>query len=854
MKKIVLVLFAFVALFFSGTLGLSAAGTTFKITKTEYDAAAKQVLLIWSSDSNRTYTVEASLDLKNWQQAGDGVASGGIVTAYKVLRLLSDNQSYFRIREYLGSGTTDPVMTLGHGTFVGSDGKEFRPTTDFILQAQQIYISNLMSRVDGSQEKQLVIQNLVTNNILANALFLDWLLEKSKPDDLAHLTAVNNGLRWHYVIHIQSDPILPDQGHVWSKGVPIEIARQLETNGVSVFLITNARGEAYRQECRECGVPVPPPMFGPGWRFLGVFDREFLSEGTQAELWIHESPEGVCLALPRYIVNGGTVTDDVDVLGIICLGIQSSKICFFDNPASTTFTRNVPVDISQFVGGLDLVANNQGVCSDCHAGENPFIIHPQKAAFAAIGRSLLPLAWPDPKVDASWPQNPGPTALLDAVSSPQRCTSCHQVGSAGRFPDVSTQLPGYCRVVLATATGTSPKQTMPLGGDRNQYINHINALLASCDAPPTGGGVVVDANYPDDQGYISAPIVIDPVYQCATKVSIRGAILDATVNLYTNGIIAGIKSPARNPSQIDFDVLPLIVGDIVTATQELNGVLSESSPPVIARDHRVDFPAGLPAPAIDPSLIYECANVVAVRHVPGAIVTLYTNGVPAVSFTGGTGWSAVSPGPRPFAVGDEFTAEASLCADVSPRSPPGVLAVSAPPSIPPPTLNPPTTYNGQELVTVENLINGSLTTIREVSFGSIGEFSTPISWHPNFDVATPLGRRLTASDRLIAFEKLCDRQIEVEFQPVAGCEALPAPRIRHPIVGNNYVVVDVSVPGARIHVYDDTGVELGDGSGTVIMLRRALTGTDILTVVQQLGQCTRRTGYRVNVRNASAGN
>ncbi len=786
MKKIILVLFAFVALFFSGTLGLSAAGTTFKITKTEYDAAAKQVLLIWSSDSNRTYTVEASLDLKNWQQAGDGVASGGIVTAYKVLRLLSDNQSYFRIREYLGSGTTDPVMTLGHGTFVGSDGKEFRPTTDFILQAQQIYISNLMSRVDGSQEKQLVIQNLVTNNILANALFLDWLLEKSKPDDLAHLTAVNNGLRWHYVIHIQSDPILPDQGHVWSKGVPIEIARQLETNGVSVFLITNARGEAYRQECRECGVPVPPPMFGPGWRFLGIFDREFLSEGTQAELWIHESPEGVCLALPRYIVNGGTVTDDVDVLGIICLGVQSSKICFFDNPASTTFTRNVPVDISQFVGGLDLVANNQGV--------------------------------------------------------------------AGRFPDVSTQLPGYCRVVLATATGTSPKQTMPLGGDRNQYINHINALLASCDAPPTGGGVVVDANYPDDQGYISAPIVIDPVYQCATKVSIRGAILDATVNLYTNGIIAGIKSPARNPSQIDFDVLPLIVGDIVTATQELNGVLSESSPPVIARDHRVDFPAGLPAPAIDPSLIYECANVVAVRHVPGAIVTLYTNGVPAVSFTGGTGWSAVSPGPRPFAVGDEFTAEASLCADVSPRSPPGVLAVSAPPSIPPPTLNPPTTYNGQELVTVENLINGSLTTIREVSFGSIGEFSTPISWHPNFDVATPLGRRLTASDRLIAFEKLCDRQIEVEFQPVAGCEALPAPRIRHPIVGNNYVVVDVSVPGARIHVYDDTGVELGDGSGTVIMLRRALTGTDILMVVQQLGQCTSSTGYRVNVRNASAGN
>jgi hypothetical protein len=47
---------------------------------------------------------------------------------------------------------------------------------------------------------------------------------------------------------------------------------------------------------------------------------------------------------------------------------------------------------------------------------------------------------------------------------------------------------------------------------------------------------------------------------------------------------------------------------------------------------------------------------------------------------------------------------------------------------------------------------------------------------------------------------------------------------------------------------------LGDGSGTVIWLKRPLTGVDIITVVQQLtDKCTSSTGYRVSVRNPGAG-
>ena len=49
----------------------------------------------------------------------------------------------------------------------------------------------------------------------------------------------------------------------------------------------------------------------------------------------------------------------------------------------------------------------------------------------------------------------------------------------------------------------------------------------------------------------------------------------------------------------------------------------------------------------------------------------------------------------------------------------------------------------------------------------------------------------------------------------------------------------------------DMHVELGDGSGTVIALSRAVNGTDNLTISQSVGTCTSELGFQVNVRNTS---
>lgn len=767
--------------------------------------------------------------------------------------------------------TTDAIVSVAHGAFIAADNREVAPGPALIREMQRTYIARLLSQAEsglhetGLDEHQIartraLIDRADEDEILANALYIDWLIDKVQPEERAHLTSINNAMRWRYYLETLGEE-RPTKG-TWSKGIDPAAAKELVAEGIPAIipLGTQNGGEAYIQECRDAGVPVPDAMFSSEWQLQGVFDKEFISEPSQAELWLHtsQSPAGVCLALPRYAPkSGGGFSDEAGVLGIICLGTQSNKSCFFDNPSGVEFTRGVEVGIDQFVGGVDLEVNGQGVCSDCHAGENPFVVHPEKEPFASLP-SMQPGGWPEPLVHPSWPQNPGPINLLDAVPSTGRCDSCHQNGSAGRFPDVSTELRGYCRTILANAIGQAigsgptpdpSKRTMPpFGMDKSQFVAHINALANACNSPPTGGGVDVPTDVEENPGVVSAPIVIDPLYQCATRVAVRGGILDAKMELFLNGASVATRV-VRSPSQEVFTVPSLVAGDQVTAIQVLGGASSPLSAPVTVRDHTVDFPGGLPAPEIDPTLIHECGDIIAVRHVPGARLTVFSNGgSPRTGYTS-SGWTAIRPGKRPFDVGDAFTAEIELCGDVSPLSG-KELAVPAPPTLPAPTLNPGTSYVGQELVTVENIVYGARVNLSEASVGPIGDFTWPVSRYSDYDIASRMGSPLAPGDQLIVSQDLCFEGPAAELPPVAGCDELPAPRIRHPEVGNRHVVVTESVPGARVRVYDDSGDELGDGSGTVITLKRALIGTDILTVVQQVGGCTSSKAYRVSVRFA----
>jgi hypothetical protein len=259
---------------------------------------------------------------------------------------------------------------------------------------------------------------------------------------------------------------------------------------------------------------------------------------------------------------------------------------------------------------------------------------------------------------------------------------------------------------------------------------------------------------------------------------------------------------------------------------------------------------GLPAPTIDPTLIYECGHMIAVRALPGSTVTVYTNDADPRSYITAGDWTNLPPGKVPFDFGDKFSAEYELCGDSSPRSSPPEVAVAAPPSVPAPKLEPPQTYAGQELVTMSNLLHGSLGILDVGGFGQVAQFSTAISWMPDINVAAGLGRPLQSGDTLQGMQSLCDKGPPTDLPPTTGCKELPPPRIRHPHIGDTIVIVTDSVPGANVRITTSLGEELGDGSGILIALKRPITTTDVLLVVQQVGECTSSQAYRVNVRNS----
>ena len=406
----------------------------------------------------------------------------------------------------------DPILTVGHGAIFDSQGKEINPSPEFIIQAQQFYLKRLFEQAGSKLQieltsKQQRLQDLKgltpPDQILVNSALIAWLIESVKPADAAHLASKSGALR---------NRIFRITGKQSATVISKDVLRFLdEERLISYISPTTNGGQPYIDECRANRVPIPPdwgparaslPTWDYGSRPIGTLRTKFIIRDQIAEVFKFENSDGICLALPRRV--GDTIT----ALGIICMNRESGKTCFWDNINVTPappFTddinsqfrfpfdipRGVRVPLSIFAGGADLFGGN-GVCSDCHAGNNPFIVHPTDAM--DVGEQLLSNNWPEPLVDPRWPQNPGPTTLLEGVPriSANTCLNCHNSGRKLRFPEVSNQLPGYCTTVLRDALGIGldptapiPAATMPWGDVGNpNYQSDIDALLRSCSQPP----------------------------------------------------------------------------------------------------------------------------------------------------------------------------------------------------------------------------------------------------------------------------------------------------------------------------------------------------------------------------------
>jgi hypothetical protein len=418
----------------------------------------------------------------------------------------------------------EPIAYIGHGALFDSGGREIVPTVEFVERAQAWYRKRLLTDLSPAKRAEFsAFEARLTNGLrpegqarlVLQHRALDWLLANSprlKQDarTLGKLNLIKYRLTWTL-------PTGKERVRTWGGEkfvLPREIERKLalpEFNaggGNVVFLATANSGQAYLDECAAAGVPMPPPIgqMDPaglaGWKIQGSIPTgaQFIVQ-TPAEFRTFESPAGLCVALPRFS-NAAKTTVALD--GVICLSKTTSKVCIWDNQMngngfSFPAGAKVPIGVPDLAvnpnglyqaGGFELEGGTGGVCTDCHAGENPYIIHPEVSLGAGVAMGDLnspPLNLSTfapnryvPLVPASWPQNGSSQA---GPSVPPVCVGCHQKGSvAGRFPHLSNQLPGYCGTILQKAVA----MTMPPGAGGSQAANPaVVAFKAWCNAAAT---------------------------------------------------------------------------------------------------------------------------------------------------------------------------------------------------------------------------------------------------------------------------------------------------------------------------------------------------------------------------------
>jgi hypothetical protein len=429
----------------------------------------------------------------------------------------------------------EPIAGVGHGAFFDRSGRQIVPTAEFVAGAQSWYRRRLLAGLKAEQQKELAAferrigEGLDLDGqerLVVQQRSLDWLAARL-PRTVANgqirskLSALGYRLNWRLPRKDDRDqlrklePFRLDPKIRERLNVPV----LTPAGGGVLALVTTNGGLAYNNECATEDVPVPPsigvldPAGVNGWRTMGFIPQaEQFIVGTPAELRVFESAKGMCMALPRYTDDDKT---DVALDGVICLSKLTSKTCFWDNQWDHDNDPMTPIQQFTFptgtqipigapdptvnpaglyqAGGADIEFGPGGRCTDCHAGENPYIIHPDADLGSGYLMGDLAADFPtfgpgryEPIVGASWPQN----ALSHSEPLvPPACVGCHKQpsagGSAGRFPHLSTELNGlYCGTILQNAINLTMPTWGPgtLAGDPS-----VTAFQAWCGTPAASG-------------------------------------------------------------------------------------------------------------------------------------------------------------------------------------------------------------------------------------------------------------------------------------------------------------------------------------------------------------------------------
>ncbi|UAL09969.1 hypothetical protein [Caulobacter segnis] len=414
----------------------------------------------------------------------------------------------FVVSSHAQTNAPEPIAYIGHGGFFDAQGRQIEMTPEFIAKAQAYYRKKLLTAAvagrrdalksfEGELTKGLKLQK--SDQLVAQQRALTWFAAsapagKVDPSTLGKLRALDyllgaaaSGKPTTAFMKVKPFKLNPDLA------LRLDNAPAASPGGPG----TVNSGQAYIDECSAAGVPIPPPIgqLDPngraGWKTQGFIPQaaQFIV-GTPAELRSYETDTGLCFALPRY-EDDSKATVALD--GVICLGKTTGKTCFWDNQMSGSgfpFPSGtlIPIGVANLAvnpegkyqaGGAELEGGDGGVCTECHAGENPFVIHP-KANLGGVLMGSLSAFSPDrysPLVAASWWLNQDMEPEADV---PDQCGACHTQDDAGRFPKLSAVPEGYCATILRPAIARTMPPSKP-----GAHLNtpEVVAFLARCGKP-----------------------------------------------------------------------------------------------------------------------------------------------------------------------------------------------------------------------------------------------------------------------------------------------------------------------------------------------------------------------------------
>jgi hypothetical protein len=170
---------------------------------------------------------------------------------------------------------------------------------------------------------------------------------------------------------------------------------------VSLTYPTRLDGDTdYMAFCRKARVPIPPDwsLTTTEWQLQGDLGtgRNLLQPGRNAFVWTYSDPvrKGACVALPRG--SGGARGG---LAGIICQSATTGNACFWDSRKrdNSDPMKAMPVldwstetlKISELKDASNLTEPGSGVCTDCHRGDNVFLMSPDDPTWAKVMRGAL---------------------------------------------------------------------------------------------------------------------------------------------------------------------------------------------------------------------------------------------------------------------------------------------------------------------------------------------------------------------------------------------------------------------------------------------------------------------------------